>query len=40
MIAAAGYLVALRLLGGIDESERRRIMALKLPFKQILARIL
>jgi O-antigen/teichoic acid export membrane protein len=39
-LAGAGYLGALRLLGGLDESERRRIMGMKLPFKKLLGRIL
>jgi O-antigen/teichoic acid export membrane protein len=43
LLAAIGaliYLVALRLLGGLDEQERNRILSLKLPFKKTLARIL
>ncbi len=39
-LGGAGYLVALRLLGGLDEQERRRILSLKLPFKSTLARLL
>jgi O-antigen/teichoic acid export membrane protein len=38
--AGVGYLVALRLLGGLDEQERRRILSLKLPFKGALAKLL
>ena len=39
-LVGIGYLVALRLLGGLDEQERKRILGLKLPFKRVLARIL
>jgi O-antigen/teichoic acid export membrane protein len=39
-LAGFGYLLALRLLGGLDEQERRRILGLKLPFKSALARLL
>jgi O-antigen/teichoic acid export membrane protein len=34
------YLVVLRLLGGLDEQERKRILSLKLPFKTTLAKLL
>ncbi len=40
MLAGLGYLLALRLLGGLDEQERKRILSLKLPFKRALARLL
>lgn len=39
-LGGAGYLAALRLLGGLDEQERRRILSLKLPFKGVIARII
>jgi O-antigen/teichoic acid export membrane protein len=39
-LSALGYLLALRLLGGLDEQERKRILSLKLPFKNTLARLL
>lgn len=39
-LGGLGYLLALRLLGGLDEQERRRILSLKLPFKKALARLL
>jgi O-antigen/teichoic acid export membrane protein len=39
-LGGLGYLLALRLLGGLDEQERKRILSLKLPFKQMLARLL
>jgi O-antigen/teichoic acid export membrane protein len=39
-IGGLGYLLALRLLGGLDEQERKRILSLKLPFKSALARLL
>jgi len=39
-LAGLGYLLALRLLGGLDEQERRRILSLKLPFRQMLVRLL
>ena len=34
------YFGTLRLLGGLDEAERRRILGLRLPFKQVLSRVL
>ncbi len=34
------YFGTLRLLGGLDEAERRRILGLKLPFKRVLSRML
>jgi O-antigen/teichoic acid export membrane protein len=39
-LGGLGYLLALRLLGGLDEQERKRILSLKLPFKRVLARLL
>jgi O-antigen/teichoic acid export membrane protein len=39
-LSGVGYLLALRLLGGLDEQERKRILSLKLPFKSALARLL
>jgi hypothetical protein len=39
-LGGLGYLLALRLLGGLDEQERKRILSLKLPFKSALARLL
>jgi O-antigen/teichoic acid export membrane protein len=39
-LSGLGYLIALRLLGGLDEQERKRILSLKLPFKSTLARLL
>jgi O-antigen/teichoic acid export membrane protein len=39
-LSGLGYLLALRLLGGLDEQERKRILSLKLPFKSALARLL
>jgi hypothetical protein len=39
-LSGLGYLFALRLLGGLDEQERKRILSLKLPFKSALARLL
>ncbi len=39
-LGGLGYLLALRLLGGLDEQERKRILGLKLPFKRALARLL
>ena len=40
IVGSIGYLVALKLLGGLAEPERRRLLGLKLPFKKTLARIL
>lgn len=40
LLGAALYLVALRLLGGLDAADRRRLLELPLPFKAALARIL
>lgn len=40
LVGAALYLLALRLLGGLDEAERRRLLALELPFKPLLSRVL
>jgi O-antigen/teichoic acid export membrane protein len=34
------YALLLRLLGGLDEAERRRILEMRLPFRTLLARIL
>ncbi len=39
-LAAAVFAVALRVLGGLDASERRRILSLRLPFKTMIARLL
>lgn len=39
-LGGLGYLIALRLLGGLDEQERNRILSLKLPFKRVLARLI
>lgn len=39
-LGVIGYFVALKLLGGLDEQERNRILSLKLPFKRYIARML
>jgi O-antigen/teichoic acid export membrane protein len=39
-LGAALYFVVLRLLGGLDEAERRRILGLRVPFKRVLSRVL
>ena len=40
LLGAALYAAGLRLLGGLDEAERRRLLTMRLPFKHILARVL
>lgn len=40
VLGASLYLGVLRLLGGLDEVERRRVLGLRLPFKQFLSRVL
>lgn len=40
LLGATLYLLVLRLTGGLDESERRRLLGMRLPFKQLLSRVL
>ncbi|XSG74648.1 lipopolysaccharide biosynthesis protein [Herpetosiphon llansteffanensis] len=39
-LGAGLYLLTLRLLGGLDPAERERLLAMKLPFKGVLRRVL
>lgn len=40
VLGAALYLAALRLLGGLDEAERQRLLSMRLPFKRLLSRMI
>lgn len=40
VIGALLYLVVLRLLGGLDQADRERLLGMRLPFKRVLAKVL